>query len=247
MDLPVKSSAIVLHSLKYGDSGLILHVLDSEEGRTSLLLRGLGKGKNSPDMGCIFDLSILDIVTAASPKASMATLREYEPKVALNEIRTDLNKSVIALFISELLYRSIKDGDGDRELFAWICEAIVRLDAAEGSCANFHLWFLVEYCRRLGFLPRDNFSADDCYFDIVTAQYVDRSAQRLGDEKQFFPQKESALLHIISTSTPEEALDLPLTGQQRSDFAARCIEFLSYHLESPLNIKSLGVLHEIFN
>ena len=247
MDLPAKSSVIVLHYLKYGDSGLVLHVLDSEQGRTSLLLRGLGKGKSSPDQGSIFNLSILDVVTYDSPKASMSNLREYEPKVALNEIRTDLNKSVIALFISELLYRSIKDGDGDRELFEWLCEAIVRLDAEEGSCANFHLWFLVEYSRKLGFLPRDNFNAENCFFDIVSARYIDRNTYRLGESKQFFPQQESALLHIISTSTPEEVMALPLTGQQRSDFAARCIDFLSYHLETPLNVKSLSVLHEIFS
>lgn len=240
----------MLHSLKWGDSGHVLHLLDSDAGRTSMLLRGVGKGKKNGNRGCLFNLSILDLVSLDSPKASMRTVKEYEPKVALNGIRTDLNKSVIALFISELLYRSISEGDGDGELFGWLCEAILRLDAIEGSCANFHLWFLVEYSRHLGFFPKDNYDCSNCRFDAVSAQFVDTAAasaaEAYGKGRMVFPQRESTLLHIICTSTLEEVLALPLTGRQRSDFAARCIDFLSYHLECQLNIKSLNVLHEIF-
>lgn len=248
MSEPVKSSAILLHTVKWGDSGCVLQLLDSEAGRTSMMLRGLGKDKKNPNQGSLFNLSILDIVSSASPKSSMPTVREYEPKVALNEIRTDLNKSVIALFISELLYRSIREGDGDAALFGWICEAILRLDAEEGSCANFHLWFLVEFSRRLGFFPKENYSAADCRFDVTAARFISDPAATEVEHNGgiVFPQRESVLLHIICTSTLDEVLALPLTGRQRSDFAARCIDFLSTHLECLLNIKSLNVLREIF-
>ncbi len=166
-----KSSAIVLHITRQGDSGAVLHVIDSFGGRKGIYVRGLGKGRGT-SVSAFHNLAVLDIVTYATPKSSLLYLREYTPVFSLNNIRSDIRKSTIALFISEVLYRSIKSDDGDTDLWKWLAEMIVALDSLQGSAANFHLWWLAGYSTKAGFRPDDNWSEEMPVFDIVTAQFI---------------------------------------------------------------------------
>lgn len=122
------SRIIVLHLTKYGDSGLVVHAIDSAAGRCSYMLRGAGRSKHVT-VGSFHNLAVLDIVSIANPKSSMALLKEYEPAMHLDSLRSNVVKSSIALFISELLYRTIVEQNSDDRLFAWLCHAIALLDA----------------------------------------------------------------------------------------------------------------------
>ena len=128
MALTQTSRIIVLHLTKYGDSSLVVHTIDSVRGRCSYMLRGAGRSKHVT-VGAFHNLAVLDIVGVESPKSSMAYLKEYEPAMPLDSLRSDVVKNSIALFISELLYRTIVEQNCDDRLFAWLCDAIARLNA----------------------------------------------------------------------------------------------------------------------
>ena len=240
-----KSQAIVLHLTRQGDSGAVLHVIDSLAGRQGVYVRGLGKARGA-SASAFHSLALLDIVTYAVPKSSLLYLREYEPIVTMDGIRTDISKSTTALFISEVLYRSLKSDDGDTELWKWLAQSIVKLDSATGSVANFHLWWMTGYCIKAGFRPNDNWSENAHLFDIVTAQFISPKDGILRDERQIFSSEESLLLHLMLNSDADKALTLPLRGSLRLSFARRMLDYLSYRFGCDLNVKSLDVLHEIF-
>lgn len=253
-----KSQAIVLHLTRQGDSGAVLHVIDSVAGRQGVYVRGLGKGRGT-STAAFHSLAVIDMVTYASPKSSLLYLREYTPVLQLDSLRTDISKSTMALFISEVLYRSLKNDDGDPGLWSWIAEMIVALDALQGSAANFHLWWMVGYCIKAGFRPNDNWSQERPLFDIVSAQFIappgqgpaaaagwDAEEGRFVDGKQLFSAEDSLLLHLMLTSGLNEALAIPLNSSRRSSFAHRMLDYLSFRFGCDLNVKSLDVLHEIF-
>lgn len=237
-----KSRAIVLHLTRQGDSGAVVHVVDSEAGRQGLFVRGLGKGRGV-SVAAFHNLAILDTVTYATPRSSLLYLREYEPAVPLNGIRSDLAKSTVALFISEVLYRTLRSDDGDPDLFRWLVESIVRFDAAEGSVANFHLWWMAGYCIRSGFRPQDNWSPERPLFDMVSASFV---ASPASTESCLSPE-ESRLLHLLLNSSLEEALAIPLSASRRRSFSENMLKYLSIHFGVRLEVKSLEVLHAVFS
>ncbi|MBQ9529540.1 MAG: recombination protein O N-terminal domain-containing protein, partial [Bacteroidales bacterium] len=144
---------IVLHLTKYGDHSLVVQALDAERGRTGFFLRGAGKGRGG--LNHFHSLGILDVV-AASNKGDLEYIKEFENPHRLEAIRTDPYKSAIALFIGELLYRSLLDGAMDSDLFEFLEGQILALNTEEGSVANFHICFLVDFCRVLGLQPKDN-------------------------------------------------------------------------------------------
>ena len=218
------SRIIVLHLTKYGDSSLVVHAIDSVSGRCSYMLRGAGRSKRV-SMGALHNLAILDIVSVPNPKSTMAYLKEYEPVIQLTSLRSVLDKNAIAMFISELLYRTIVEQNCDERLFSWLCSSIAALDGAGGSVANFHLWFLAGLCTVLGFGPTPSGDFD--------------GADLLHDDNL-------ALLRELASVPFDEAMAIPLTGARRRDFCERMIRYISYHLGINLNLRSLDVLHELY-
>ena len=232
MALTQQSRIIVLHLTKYGDSGLVVHAIDSEAGRCSYMLRGAGRsgaakaGSRSGrvTVGSFHNLAVLDIVSVANPRSSMALITDYEPAIRLDSLRSDVDKNAIALFISELLYRTIVEQNYDPHLFAWLTDAIAKLDAAQ-DIANFHLWFLAGLCTVMGFGP---------------------SREGLFDGCDMFHAENLALLRQITAADFSEALAIPLNGSRRRDFCDQMIRYISYHLGMNLNLRSLDVLHALY-
>jgi len=224
MSSVTKSRIIVLHLTKYSDSSAVVHAVDSVGGRRSYLVRGLGKGRvSSARARYLHPLNILDIVSYESPKSSLSYLREWAPLEQLETVRGDIVKSSVALFISELIYRSLRDDAYDTDLFEWLCSAILKLESLEGSCANYHIWFLSEYSSRMGFRPSEK----------VEPQGI-------------FSPAELQLLDKLLCSPVEDAMSIPLSAAARVSFARNMVKYLSYHLGSAINLNSFDILHTLF-
>ena len=220
---------IVLHTLKYGDTSLIVHGYTKEEGRVSFILRGAfrqSSGKRSaprPEVVSLHPLSIVNYVASKNMKGSMPYLREFSPKYRLHSIREDFDKISIAMFISELLYRTLLHSERDEELYDFLEDAVLRLEAFEGSPANFHLWFIDRYAAFLGFPFERGFNLD---YNPFTPQQTVR-------------------LRALHEAAFEEAMALPMTGVDRKELIEAVIRWLEYHTGSRIELRSISVLHQI--
>ncbi|MBP5210254.1 MAG: DNA repair protein RecO [Bacteroidales bacterium] len=244
MPLNRKSQLIVLHLTKYSDSGMIVNAIDSSVGRCGFFLKGVGRNKSAL-LANFHSLSILEAVIQASPKSDLHYLKEYSPVYSLSALRSDPVKSSIALFISEVLYRSLFEISMDAKLFDWLCDTIKLLNDTDTSVANFHPWFLVGLCSKMGFHPQSNYSDTNRIFQITTENFIpdDSYSRSLEDT---FSAELSYVLHRFLTSPFGEAMELQLSGTQRNAFSLKMLEYLSYHLGINIRVKSLAVLHDIF-
>lgn len=227
-----KSRIIVLHLTKHSDSAVVVHTVDSLEGRRSYLVRGAaprnngsrGSSGRAGGMQAFHCLSILDTVSTQAPKSTLCFLKEWEPACDLSALRSDMVKASVAMFISEVIYRSLTAEVAEPDLFDWLCDAVVALNGAEGSVANFHLWFLVSYCTRMGFRPGE-----------------------VLEPRGLFTLDEETLLYKVLRSSFEETMALPLSAERRRNFCRKMLRYLSYHLGAEIDARSLDVLHEIFS
>lgn len=266
MPLTQQSRIIVLHLTKYGDSGLVVHTIDSEAGRCSYMLRGAGRSSRV-SVGSFHNLAVLDIVSVANQRSSMSTIKEYEPAIHLDSLRSDVDKNAIALFISELLYRTVVEQNYDPHLFAWLTDAVAKLDAIgqnspasvprqdfqssitgrspqanipgqsdATSIANFHLWFLAGFCTVMGFGPSREGLFDGC--DLFSAE--DLALLRQLTAGGFPTDSSTADGNFLA------AMAIPLNGSRRRDFCDQMVRYISYHLGMNLNLRSLDVLHALY-
>jgi len=142
-------SLVILCSTKVGETALVLHTLSAEYGRRSFIVN-VRKGGS---MALFQPLSIIDAELSQNPKSELWRLTNIEAKYPLNGIRTNPYKNSMVLFMSEVLFRVMRDGDGDSDFFQWCQKSVLTLDMLEKDFSNYHLRFLLELCCILGFKP----------------------------------------------------------------------------------------------
>ena len=211
------SRFIVLGVTKTGDSSLMIHTLSPEWGRRSFITAVSHKASGS----LLQPLSILEGEVLENPKSDLWRLRSLSAEYPLTGIRANLHKNTMTMFMSEVLYRTIRDGEGGEDLFDWCRRSILTLDALESDFANYHLRFLLELTGVLGF---------------------GASMEGLAP---FAGTKLEVIKQLLSKSFAESML-IPLNGEQRSEIAAVLLDYIAHNTESQLNIRSLGVLRELY-
>lgn len=143
------SKLIVLNTTKLGEKAVVVHTLSPQFGRRGFLVSVGSKSS----MALFLPLNILDSEVVENPKSDLWRLRNIRAEHSLSGIRGNIYKNSMTLFMSEVLYRAVKDGQGDEELFDWCERSILTLDSLEGNFPNYHLRFLLELCSVLGFAP----------------------------------------------------------------------------------------------
>lgn len=208
---------IVLHTTKFGENSLVVHALSKRYGRRGFLVRGAGKKA----MSLYLPLNILEAEIQESSKSTLLTAKNIVPGRPLQGIRNNILKNSMTMFMSEVLYRTIKDGTYEDGLYEWCEKSILLLDAMQQDFSNFHVRFLLELSIALGFSPD---SSDLRPFVRDHHQTIDR-----------FLQADFA-----------ESMLIPLNGQTRNEIAESILRYIEFHTDSALNINSLKVLRELF-
>ena len=144
------SEFILLHTTKYGENSIILHTLSREYGRKGFFIKSMPRRSAT---SLFFPLSILEADIFETNKSRLFTARNVASRYSLTGIRNSIGKSAITMFVSEVLYRVIKDGMQDAALYDMCVRNILLLDAMESDFSNFHLYFLLEFIISLGFSP----------------------------------------------------------------------------------------------
>jgi DNA repair protein RecO (recombination protein O) len=219
-----KTKGIILHTLKYGDTSLIAHIYTRDFGRQSYLIKGV-RSKSSKMQAAYFQpLTILELQVDHKTNREIQRIHDIKELHPFFHIRTDIVKSTIALFIGEILYRSLKEAEGNHQLFDYIENSIMLLDVSENGFVNFHLIFLLQFTRFLGIFPENNTELD-----------------------QYQPENVSISLMDLLTYSLQDMDKLKLKNSERNQLILAVIEYYYYHLEGMGKISSLEILHEVFS
>mgnify|MGYP003369903036 CR=1 FL=1 len=208
---------IILNTTKIGERSLVLHALSPDWGRRSFIA-SVPKGGG---MALFQPLTILDAEVRENPRSELWRVHALSASHPLAGIRTSAAKNAMTLFMSEVLYRTVRDGAREDGLFEWCERSILTLDALQGDYANYHLRFLLEFAAALGFSP-------------ALEDLMPFAGERLGEVKALLQSDFGACMLI------------PLSGETRSEIAEILLRYLGYHTETRIEARSLRVLRELF-
>ena len=215
--MTVSTELIVLHTTKVGENSIVVHALSKEYGRRGFLVRGAGKRL----MSLLLPLNILEAEVTESSKSTLLSARNLTAHHSLLGIRNNIFKNSMTMFMSEVLYRVVKDGSREEGLYEWCERSILLLDAVQTDFSNFHLRFLLELTVALGFSPEAR------------------------DLQPFVGDHYPVVDRLMRGSFAETML-LPLNGQLRNEIAEEVLRYIEYHTESSVNVNSLKVLRDLF-
>ena len=237
-----KGRGIVLHTLKYGDSAMVVHLLTDVRGHQSYMVQGIRSGRGRGSKLALFQpLFALEFEGLDSTRQQMHRFREVQSGIVLQRIPFDVRRSTIALFMAEVLYRLVRESEPDPALFDFVWESIGALDTMEEGVANFHLWFLVNLSRFLGFFPGNRYRAES-WFDIREGQYVTlRPPHPMVMEPAM-----ARLLNDFVECDVRCLAEIGLNRGQRAAFLEALLSYYGYHLDAIHAVQSVRILQEVF-
>lgn len=236
----VKTKAIVLTSLKYGEADLIVKCL-TEEGIKSYLLRSIFRSKSKKlKIGYFQPLSQLEITANHNKKGNLNKISEARVSYLYQTLATNIYKQAIALFLAEVLANALKEEEQNEILFQYISTSLKWLDHHD-SFSNFHLVFLLRLTKYLGFSPDLN-SINDSYFDLEEGIFNSTQPHR-----NYLSGTKLILFKSLIGIKFDDMVGLKWNSENRQKMLDILLEYYELHLPGFKKPRSLKVLKEVFN
>ncbi|MCL5127375.1 DNA repair protein RecO [Algibacter sp. L4_22] len=237
----VKTNAIVLSKLKYRDSDLIVKCYTKELGVVSFLLRGVLKSKKGSTKVAYFQLlSQLQITVNYKSSRSLQSLSEVRLNHLYGSLHTHVLKSAIVMFLSEVLSSALREEESNEILFSYLETTLLWLDE-QSDYANFHLLFLLNLTKYLGFYP-DVIDRELNHFNLVEGKF-----QIKQDFRNTITGEDLNLLKKLLETTFDTLQDVKINARQRQSFLNMILLYFELQLGSFKTPKSLKIFNQVFN
>lgn len=239
----VKTKAIVLSALKYQEKSLIVKCFTESDGLKSYFVPSAYSGKKSSrsfgnKIAYFQPLTLLEIEANHKNKGTLEHFKEIKLATAYQTINTNIFKSTIVIFLSEMLHHSIKEEEKNQSLFTFLEAALLWLDTHEET-ANFHLILLLEMSKFLGFYP-DTSDVDCKHFEMTEGIFSPFQGVSCLTEHETHLFKK--LLHLKFDSDQKI-----FAGIERQILLKILLDYYTIHLDGFKKPKSLDVLKEVFS
>ena len=236
-----KARGVVLGTLKYGEKGVIVHMLTDVYGRQSYMIQGVRPTAKGSKMALLQPMFAVEFEGLTSSKMDLHRMKALVPGMVLQSTPFDVRKSTMALFMAEVLYRLVKESEPGSELFDFVWASVAALDALEEGIANFHLWFLANLSRPLGFSP-DNEYSDGAWLDIRDGHFTPHA---LIPSAALTPEN-ARILHDMLECDVRYLAEIGLNRVERASFLEAMLKYYSFHLDSINAVESLRIMREVF-
>jgi DNA repair protein RecO (recombination protein O) len=236
----MKTQALVLSALSYGDRQLIVDLFSREAGRQSFIVQ-LAAGRKGKMRKMLFQpLMLLDVDFTQRPTRTLQRFSEVSISRPWLTLCADPIKIQLVFFVAELLRYATRDEQQPQALFDYVAESLQWLDKADDGYANFHLVFMIRLTLFLGFFPNIETYHDGSCFDLRSGCFsmeIPAHADFIrGDEAE-------QMINLMRLNYSTMHL-FRMTRQQRSRCVDVILEYYSLHIPDFPKMKTLEVLRE---
>lgn len=238
-----KTRGIVLHTTRFGESSLIVHVYTEQEGRQTYMMKGVRKSRKQNRSNLFQPLSILDFEVYHKDNRDMHLVKEVSRAFPLNSLPFDVVKSAQAIFMAEVVYRVVREQESNPMLVHYLLHTIQYLDALEEAHADFHIIFMFQLSRYLGFYPKYNFDEGKKLFNLSRGEFVSYPT----DPELDLDENSSHVWALYMSSDFQKVSEYNFTGLQRKTILDQLSKYYRLHVEGMGELRSLEVLHTYFH
>ena len=242
-----KTKGIVLRTIKYGETSVIVLILTEKFGVQSYMVNGvrISTKKGSGKANLFQPAAILDLVAYHNELKQLQRLREFKWSYLYRNIFSDVKKNTVALFMVELLTRCLKQPEAHGELFQFTEDAFMHLDdGSDSMIANFPLYFALHLAVLMGFRMNDNYSLRNPVFDLKDGNFVSDKPHHPHFLENTQAETTSLLLKVMQ---PRELEDIKLNHDFRRSLLQAYETYYALHIQDFGTLKSLPVLREILS
>lgn len=242
-----KTKGIVLRSVKYGETSLIVTIFTELFGLQSYLVNGVRQASKKGGAKATFfqPASILEVVAYHNDFNKLQRLREYKWDFLYQHVLSDVRKNAVALFMVELLGKCLKQPESNPDLFYFVEDALRHLDEANDSITgNFPLFFALHLAVFFGFRVSDEYSDEKHYLDLQEGRFTEDQPSH-----QFYllDREAAAVSEILKIMQPQELEQIFLNQEMRRRITHAIEQYYAFHIPEFGTLRTLPVLREIMS
>tara|TARA_B100000886_G_scaffold176315_1_gene120831 strand:+ start:1182 stop:1901 length:720 start_codon:yes stop_codon:yes gene_type:complete len=235
------SRALVIKSIKHGETSLIVSCYLEEIGYRSFLVKGLyGSKKSRFSKAHFFPLNLINIHYSFNKSKNLGFIKEVKSEVLFNSIHSNVQKSSVIVFLSEILNSVFKEElEVNQDLFDFLLNSLIWYDNVI-ECNNFHIKFLIELSKYIGFHP-NIINENDLYFCLesgTTSNIKPISGSIDGEDLKLFRNLLGMKFEDLNT--------MSVSRESRTTILKKIIDYYCLHLQMFKTPKSINVFTEVF-
>ncbi len=235
-----KTKGMVTRCIKYGESSLIFDLYTRDHGRVSMIVGGVRKTR-AKTPASVFQLMnwIETVVYLKDPKA-LNRVKEARLFQHYQHLPFDLKKRSIALFMTEVVQKTIREHEPNHALYQFLLDTFSFLDHTDQPVENLHLVFLLHLTQFLGFLPHGIYSDERPYLDLLKGSFEEKQHPIYTLDRQA-----SKLLSDLNQHVSATCHHLHISRVQRRKLIDNLITFYKLHLEKMPDIQTHAILADV--
>ncbi len=236
-----KTLGIVLNNVKYGDTSLIVNVYTQAFGRRSYVVKGVRGNRRRGMTALMQPLSIVELdATTTTARGRLGHIREVHVCWPFATIPFDPVRRAISFFMTEVIVASVREEEPNPDLFDFIMRSVQALDEGIPAQHNFHLYFMLQLSRLMGFAP-DASNSGLPFFDMVDGVFTTAASRTghclAGDDKLLWAALTSVTLDTLGS--------LSLNADRRQRLIELLEEYYALHLPTFPGLRTHHVLHQV--
>jgi len=262
----IRTEAVVLRSLDYGETSQIVTLFTREKGKLGVMAKGARRPKSS--FGATLQpMAYTQVVFYYKPTRTLQTLSESSHVESFHRLRRDLTSITVGLRIVELVDALMEEEDPQPDVFGLLVRVLRRLNAREARATNLWPYAQLRLAQILGVAPaveRDNVEAvtgEEGLLSLVDGGvYPDSSRDRAPDSGRDRapdiaapeePRRASrAALRayaVCARADLDTVMRLDMTPSVRREVEALVRDFLRYQFDDAYPDRSRSVIAQLEN
>lgn len=238
-----KVVGVVIDTVRHSDRHNVVTLFAREQGRLSLLTAAGGGKTARLRNSALMPLSVISADINFNPTRELQFLNNFHRALLWRDLYFNPVKSTIAMFIAEFLNAYMRQSPPDAALWDFVVSAIDRLDHNRGSASNFHIAFLIEFMSFAGIRPDLSEWRDDAWFDMRGGTM----SLMPPPHRDVLGPSDARMLPLISRLNIRTAECFHFNRTQRREVLDILLRYYSLHFPGLGNLKSPGILRDIFD
>lgn len=232
--------AIVLRTVKYGESSLIVDMYTEQKGHQTFIINSVRKPKASTHASVLQLLTLVEMVAYHQDRQKIHRIKEVRPEYIWQSIPFDMHKSSVITCLAEVCSKCITTADPHPELFQFLHESLIKYDEPGSDDRDFLIRFLVSLSQYLGFgLEVPESEVEGLFFDLLEGHIV----QIRPLHHYLMTMDDLFNLKRIMECGEAQRAEVPLEVRRR--IVDQLILYYQLHVESLREVHSLKILREL--
>lgn len=237
------TEGIVIKATKYSETSLVTQIFTREYGMQAFMVKGVYRKKSPLQPSHFQHLNRVQLEGYFKSGRQLQTIKELTINPLFESIPFEIEKTSLAIFISEVLQKTIREEEPNEDLFQFLTNLIQLLDQWRGSLANFPHFFLIKLSQFLGFFPLNNFQEDHQHFNLLEGYFQSTTPE----EQYAINPPDTQYLNYLLNLSADSLDEIPMPLASRQHLLNKLLDYFRLHLEEFSRVKSANILREVFH